>query len=70
MGRAILSLAGFEIGGSWLLVSTLELMPIAAYALSVGAASIVVTLFILRASWSLSRRSHHRGGFGSSNVRR
>ena len=68
MARAILPLAGFEVGGGWLLVSTLGLMPIVAYSVVVGIASIVVTFFMLRASWSHSSGRHRRGGFGRSYV--
>jgi len=70
MARAILSLAGFEIGGGWLLVSTLGVMPIVAYGMVASIVAVVVAFFILRASWSRPNGGHHRGGFGRSSMHR
>lgn len=42
MGRAVLSLAGIEIGGGWFLVSTVGLTPMLAYGFMAGAGAVLV----------------------------
>jgi len=53
MGRAILLLAGLEIGGGWLLVSTFELAPTLAYGVMAGI-PVLLAIFILLKVWSRS----------------
>jgi len=53
MGRVILLLAGIEISGGWLLVSTFGLTPTLAYGVMAGI-PVLVAIFILLKVWSRS----------------